>query len=158
MEQHQIETMLKDEKYEELAEILEEEDYEEYSMLTLSRIYLKLGEEKKAGKVLRKLKRLFPSGEFWQEVQRISKAIEEETIEEYIDSLHSFGGKKSQKTVAKDETTNNEKIKVQKSNSEEADTSELFVTQAQSEEMNSKGESGKKKLSLVSIISLDMKV
>lgn len=151
MEQHQIETMLKEEKYEELAELLEEEDYEEYSMLTLIRIYLKLGEEKKAGKVLRKLKRLFPSGEFWQEVQRISKVIEEENIEEYINSLHSFGGKKSQKTVAKDEKKNEDKIKIQQSNSKEANTSELFVTQGQSEEMDSKEATGKKKLSLASV-------
>lgn len=78
MEKKQIDEMLQMEEYAKLAELLEMEEYEEYAMVTLYKVYLKLGEEKKARKLLRKIKMLFPAAEY-QESYDTVKATSFET-------------------------------------------------------------------------------
>lgn len=90
MEKRKMEELLAKGAYKELIEKLEEEDYDEYSMLTLSRSYLCIGDVKNAKKVIRKLKILFPAGEFLQEENRLFDAIEKEQISDYLESLTSF--------------------------------------------------------------------
>lgn len=81
MEKKQIDEMLKAQQYEELRDILEEEDYEEYAMLSLCKVYLHLEEAKKAKKVLRKMKMLFPAGKYLQEAELLNEAIENGTTQ-----------------------------------------------------------------------------
>ena len=85
MDKKQIDEMLKAQQYEDLRDILEEEEYEEYAMLSLCKVYLHLGEEKKAKKVLRKMKMLFPAGEYMQETEMLNEAFEKGIAREVPD-------------------------------------------------------------------------
>lgn len=84
MEKKQINEMLEANQYDELRDLLEEEDYEEYAMLSLGKVYLHLNEEKKAKKIFRKMKMIFPAGEYIQDVEALSEAIESGTTQDLI--------------------------------------------------------------------------
>ncbi|MBR5508430.1 MAG: AAA family ATPase [Lachnospiraceae bacterium] len=78
MERATIDEWFAQGKIAELTERLEETletDYEEYAMLKLGQCYLLSGDEKKAKKILRRLKRLFPSGEYYKEEEELLEAI-----------------------------------------------------------------------------------
>lgn len=78
MERATIDEWFAQGKIAELMERLEETletDYEEYAMLKLGQCYLLSGDEKKAKKILRRLKRLFPSGEYYKEEEELLEAI-----------------------------------------------------------------------------------
>ena len=89
MEQQQMDILLSEGKYEELIYQLKDAEYDEYSMLTLCRAYLFIEEEGKAKKILRKLKVLFPTGEFWQEEKRLGEAIENNAVNMYLSEWKS---------------------------------------------------------------------
>lgn len=55
-----------------------EEEYDEYVMLTLCRAYLVQGEEKKAKKLFRRLKMLFPAGEYIEAEEELFSTINQE--------------------------------------------------------------------------------
>ena len=80
MEHQQIQRMMEQEEYEELIELLEEEDYDEYFMMAQCHALLFLGKEKEAKKVLRKMKMLFPAGDYLQEIDNIYNKVEKGEI------------------------------------------------------------------------------
>ena len=87
MEKEKIEKLFNEHRFDEMIVRLEEsmeEGYEEYEMLRLSQAYLLNGEEKKAKKIARRLKMLFPNGEYYKEEEALLTAINQGTIEEYI--------------------------------------------------------------------------
>jgi len=61
-----------------------EEEYEEYAMLKLGQCYLLEGDEKKAKKIIRRLKMLFPSGEFYREEDLLLEAVSNGTVDDYV--------------------------------------------------------------------------
>jgi len=86
MERTAIDDLFSQKKYDELTQALEqslENEYDEYSMLKLSQCYLFSNDEKKAKKILRRLKTIFPVGEFCEEEDALLQAIENGTAEEY---------------------------------------------------------------------------
>lgn len=90
MRQTQYDALMEQGKYDEVIEQMEEEQQEEYdelSMLHLSRAYLTAGDENKARKVARKCHNLFPAGEYIVEIEELLKYIEEGRVEEYLQSL-----------------------------------------------------------------------
>lgn len=89
MDKTQMGKMLEEQRYEELIELLEEEEYEELTMLTLCKAYLLSGDGKKAKKVLRKLKMLFPMGQYADEEERIADAIENGAVAEYLSGIQT---------------------------------------------------------------------
>ena len=88
MERTKIDELFAQGKIAELTAQLEQavdEEYEEYEMLKLAQCYLFEGDEKKAKKIVRRLKMLFPSGEFYQEEDALLEAISEGTVAEYLE-------------------------------------------------------------------------
>lgn len=63
-----------------LTEIIKDE-YSEYAMLKLAESYLLTDNRKDAKKILKKLQRLFPEGEFFSESEKIMQTIENAEIE-----------------------------------------------------------------------------
>ena len=88
MEHQQIQRMMEQEEYEELIELLEEEDYDEYFMMAQCHALLFLGKEKEAKKVLRKMKMLFPAGDYLQEIDNIYNKVEKGEIAEFLMSIN----------------------------------------------------------------------
>lgn len=87
MERSSIDRLFSQGKIEELTELLEqaiEQEYEEYEMLRLGQCYLLLEDEKKAKKIIRRLKMLFPNGEYYREEDELLSAISQGTVEEYL--------------------------------------------------------------------------
>lgn len=89
MDIKQINELMMQEKYQELVEQLELqiEEYDEYAMLMLCRGYLFLGDEKKAKKMLRRVKMLYPAGEYMQEEDQMLNAINDGSVEKFINNL-----------------------------------------------------------------------
>ena len=88
MEKAKIDELFAQRKIEELLPLLEEaidEEYEEYTMLKLGQCYLLKGDEKKAKKIIRRLKMLFPNGEYYKEEDVLLEAISEGTVETYLE-------------------------------------------------------------------------
>ena len=83
MKQAQYDSMMEQERYDEIIEQLEEElqeEYDELPMLHLSRAYLAAGDDKKARKVAKKCHNLFPAGEYIMEIEELLESIGEGTI------------------------------------------------------------------------------
>ena len=90
MEKREIDTLFEQKKWEELKDSLEEcieEDYDEYSLIKLIQVYLITQDEKNAKKILRRMKRLHPSGEYTEMANEVEEAIEKGTVSEYIDKI-----------------------------------------------------------------------
>ena len=88
VEKTNIDALFEQGKTEELIPLLEkaiEEEYEEYNMLKLGQCYLISGDEKKAKKIIRRLKMLFPSGDYYMEEDILLDAISKGTTETYIE-------------------------------------------------------------------------
>ena len=78
-----------------------DEGYEEYNMLKLGQAYLFIGDEKKAKKIIRRLKMLFPSGEYYREEDALLEAINKGTIPEYLEKYcNSNTSKKEEQVLA----------------------------------------------------------
>ncbi len=87
MERTQIDELFEQRHITELTAQLEqaiEEEYEEYTMLKLAQCYLLQSDEKKAKKIIRRLKMLFPGGEFYREEDALQEAINEGSVETYL--------------------------------------------------------------------------
>ena len=87
MDRAEIDALFEQGKIDELIEVLEkamEDEYEEYHMLKLGQCYLLNKDEKKAKKLVRRLKMLFPSGEYREEEDALLDAISKGAIEDYL--------------------------------------------------------------------------
>lgn len=93
MKQAQYDSMMEQERYDEIIEQLEEElreEYDELLMLNLSRAYLAAGNDKKAKKVAKKCHNLFPAGDYIMEIEELLEAVEEGRTEGYLRN-HTYG-------------------------------------------------------------------
>lgn len=112
-------------KFEEVIPLLEnviEEEYEEYTMLKLGQAYLFNGDEKKSKKIVRRLKVLFPCGEFCEEEDALLESIAKKTTKEYLAKYCStdkieesvVGVAKRKKNISSENNVNVEKQKIKK--------------------------------------------
>ena len=93
MERSLIDDLFQNGRLEELIEQLEQainDDYEEYAMLKLGQAYLLENDEKKAKKIVRRLKMLFPDGEYAREEEELLEAVSKGTIHDYIEKYCSL--------------------------------------------------------------------
>ena len=93
MKQAQYDSMMEQERYDEIIEELEEElreEYDELPMLSLSRAYLAAGDEKKARKIAKRCHNLFPAGDYIMEIEELLEAVEEGRTEDYLRN-HTYG-------------------------------------------------------------------
>lgn len=89
MERTKIDELLTGGQIDELIETLEEElklEYDEYSMLKLGQAYLLQDDTKKAKKLMRRLKMIFPAGEFLEDEALLISAIELDDIPRYLEN------------------------------------------------------------------------
>lgn len=88
MENSLIDELFAKGKIKELITQLEqdlENDYEEYAMLKLGQAYLLNQDEKKAKKIIRRLKMLFPNGEYVKEENELLEAVNQGSVEAYLE-------------------------------------------------------------------------
>lgn len=79
MKKSEIQRYIQAENYDALIDRLEaelEEEYDEYSMLSLARTYLIVDRVKDAKKILKRLKRLYPAGEYLMDVDTLIADID----------------------------------------------------------------------------------
>lgn len=79
MKKSEIQRYIQAENYDALIDCLEaklEEEYDEYSMLSLARAYLIVERVKDAQKILKRLKRLYPAGEYLMDVDTLIADID----------------------------------------------------------------------------------
>lgn len=87
MEQKKIDELFEKRPIEDAIEALKsasEEQDEEYLLLKLGQAYLMASDEKNAKKIIRRLKMLFPGGNFYEEEDALLDAVKNGTVEAYL--------------------------------------------------------------------------